>query len=55
MTGDTWLTSDAGRLFCGLFGQICNDLIGSITSADKNLDNYKRYDVLSGHEPGTSI
>jgi hypothetical protein len=54
LTGDTWITSDVGRVFCGLFGEVCNDLIGSITSADKDLDNYERYDVLAGHEPAGS-
>jgi len=55
MVGDTWLTSDAGRIFCGAFPLVCGDIIGAIVSADKNLDNYERYDVLAGHEPaGTS-
>jgi gastric triacylglycerol lipase len=52
MQGDTWITSDVGRVVCGLIPSLCNDLIGSITSADKDLDNYDRYDVLAGHDPG---
>jgi gastric triacylglycerol lipase len=56
MQGDTWITSDVGRIVCGLIPSLCNDLIGSITSADKDLDNYERYDVLAGHDPaGTSV
>lgn len=52
MPGDTWVSSVLGREFCSHFPLICGDLIGSIISADKNLDNYDRYDVLAGHDPG---
>lgn len=54
--GDTFISSDVGRVFCGLEPHICGDLIGSMVSADPELDNYDRYDVLSGHAPGgTSV
>jgi gastric triacylglycerol lipase len=52
MQSDTWITSDVGRVVCGEIPSLCNDLIGAITSADKNLDNYDRYDVVAGHDPG---
>jgi len=55
MPGDTWITTDVGRVFCSTFAGVCGDLIGSIISADPKLDNYDRYDVLAGHDPaGTS-
>lgn len=50
--GDTWLVTDVGRVFCSYFPRVCGDIVGSIVSADKNLDNYDRYDVLAGHAPG---
>jgi len=53
--GDTWLVTDVGRVFCSYFPSICGDIVGSIVSADKNLDNYDRYDVLAGHAPGFNI
>lgn len=56
MPGETFISSDVGRIFCGLEPNICGDLIGSMVSADPKLDNYDRYDVLSGHAPaGTSV
>ena len=55
MPGDTWISSSVGRIFCGLFPKVCGDIVGAIVSADKNLDNYDRYDVLSGHDPGLSL
>ena len=56
MPGDTFLTSDVGRIFCGLEPGICGNLISSMVSSDPKLDNYDRYDVLSGHAPGgTSV
>jgi gastric triacylglycerol lipase len=55
MTGDTWLTSGVGRVFCAIFPSVCGDLIGMLVSADPKLDNYERYDVLAGHEPGILI
>ena len=50
--GDTFISTTAGRLFCGLEPLVCGDLIGSMVSADPKLDNYARYDVLSAHAPG---
>jgi gastric triacylglycerol lipase len=45
-----------GRVVCGIIPVLCGDLVGAIVSADKNLDNYDRYDVLAGHDPaGTSV
>ncbi|CAK72880.1 unnamed protein product (macronuclear) [Paramecium tetraurelia] len=56
MPGDSFLTSEIGRVVCGLMENLCGDLIGSFVSADPVLDNYDRYDVLAGHSPaGTSV
>jgi|APCry1669189000_1035189.scaffolds.fasta_scaffold364783_1 gastric triacylglycerol lipase len=55
MPGDTWITTDVGRVFCSTFAGVCGDLIGSMISADPKLDNYDRYDVLAGHDPGKLI
>jgi gastric triacylglycerol lipase len=52
MPGDTWFVTDVGRVFCAYFPKVCGDVVGAIVSADKNLDNYDRYDVLAGHDPG---
>lgn len=56
MPNGGWVFSAVGSRFCAMFASICGDLIASITSADKELDNYDRYDVLAGHDPaGTSV
>jgi gastric triacylglycerol lipase len=41
-----------GRVVCSIFPILCADIVTPIFSADKNLDNYERYDVLAGHDPG---
>lgn len=54
--GESFITSEVGRVVCGLVENICGDLVGSFVSADPKLDNYDRYDVLAGHSPaGTSV
>jgi hypothetical protein len=54
--GESWFTGLVGAEFCSLFPKVCGDLIGYIADADPDLDNYDRYDVLSGHAPsGTSV
>jgi gastric triacylglycerol lipase len=41
-----------GRVVCSIIPSLCDDIVTPIVSADKNLDNYERYDVLAGHDPG---
>jgi len=54
--GPSFFTSEIGRVVCGHFALICGDIVGALVTADKNLDNYDRYDVLAGHDPaGTSL
>lgn len=52
MPGNTWLISRFGKIICYNFPLLCGDIVGAIVSADKDLDNYDRYDVLAGHAPG---
>lgn len=43
-------------IFCGTFPRICADILAFVMDADPTLDNYERYDVLTGHAPaGTSL
>ena len=52
MPGIPWLSTDIGNTICTKFPLLCGDIIGSFLSADKDLDNYDRYDIFAEHDPG---
>ena len=52
LPGETFISTQMGRLYCGTLPKVCGDFIGSLISSDAKLDNYDRYDVLSAHAPG---
>lgn len=42
--------------FCGFLPRICRSALGPIADTNPSVDNYKRMDVLVGHDPaGTSL
>lgn len=51
-----WLKHPAIETLCGYFGKLCRAFLGPIADTDPKVDNYKRMDVLVGHDPaGTSL
>lgn len=51
-----FFTSKAFPIFCSLLPTICKNLVGLISDADPDLDNFNRWDVFIGHFPGgTSV
>lgn len=52
MNGDSFFYKEECRIICAELPSLCGDIVGAITSADWSLDDYERYDILVGHDPG---
>ncbi|EAR88106.2 Ab-hydrolase associated lipase region protein (macronuclear) [Tetrahymena thermophila SB210] len=52
----SWLKHPFLETVCGFLGKVCRAFLGPIADTDPKVDNYKRMDVLVGHDPaGTSL
>lgn len=52
MPGLPWLSTNVGKNICTKFPLICGDIIHILVSADKEYDNYERYDLFALNVPG---